>query len=48
MVADGAGQARIPGPVVVGERFQHPHQGVRVDEVETEGAQAAWVEPAIG
>src|SRR4029079_11431425 len=47
MVADRAGEAGVPGPIVISESSQYSDQSLSVDDVEPECTHSPRVEPTL-
>ena len=48
VVADRAGKARVPGPIVISESSQYSDQSLSVNDVEPERTHSPWVKPVLG
>ena len=48
VVADRAGQAKVPGPIVISESSQHSDQSLSVNKVEPENLPTPGVKPVLG
>ena len=48
VIAHRAGQAGVPGPIVISESSQYTDQGLSVNEVEPERADSPRVKPMLG
>src|SRR5271166_1899893 len=48
VIADRAGEAGVPGPIVISESSQYSDQSMSVNDVEPERTQSPWVKPMLG
>ena len=48
VVADRAGEAGVPGPIMISESSKYSDESLSVNEVEPERTHSPWVKPMLG